>query len=51
MLTGLKDFLRLHCVVDCIADCIWFAVPQATERQGIRNETDAAMICARTDFV
>jgi hypothetical protein len=30
-------------VPDCVADCIRFAVPQATEWQGIGNQIDAAM--------
>ena len=33
------------------ADCIWFAVPHATEWQRIRNQINAAMILARSDFV
>jgi len=28
-------------VSDCIADCVWFAVPQATEWQRIGNQIDA----------
>jgi len=38
-------------VSDCIRDGIWLAVPQATKRQRIGNQIDAAMIFARADFV
>jgi hypothetical protein len=34
-----------------VADCIGFAVPQATEWQRIGNQIDAAMIFAGADFV
>ncbi len=39
------------CVADCIADTAWLAVPQATERQRIGNQIDAAMIFAGANFV
>ena len=38
-------------VSDCIADCIRLDIPQATERQLIADQIDAAMIFARADFV
>jgi hypothetical protein len=38
-------------VANCIADCVWLAIPQATEWQRIGNESDAAFIFARADFV
>jgi hypothetical protein len=31
-------------VADCVADCIGFAIPQATEGQHIGNKVNAAMI-------
>ena len=37
------------CVVDCIADCVWFAVPQPTKWQRIGNQIDTAMIFARAN--
>jgi hypothetical protein len=39
------------CVVNCVADCGRLTGPQATERQRIGNQIDAAMIFARADFV
>ena len=36
---------------NCVADCVWLAVPQPTEWQRIGNQIDAAMIFARSDFV
>jgi hypothetical protein len=38
-------------ISDCVADCVWLAVPQATEWQRIGNEIKAAAIFARADFV
>jgi hypothetical protein len=38
-------------VADCIANRIRFAVSQATEWQGIADESDAATIFAVADFV
>ena len=38
-------------VVDCVADRVRLAIPQATEWQRIGNQIDAAMIFARADFV
>jgi hypothetical protein len=38
-------------VVDCVANCARFAVPQPTEWEGIENQIDAAMIFAGPDFV
>ena len=38
-------------VSDCNADCVWLAVPQATERQRIGNEIDAAFVFARAPFL
>jgi hypothetical protein len=35
---------------DCVAERVWLTVPQATERQRIGNQIDAAMIFARSDF-
>ena len=40
----------VHRVPDCIRDGIWFAIPQATEWQGIGDQIDAAMIFAGADF-
>jgi hypothetical protein len=37
--------------VDCVADYVRPAIPQATERQHIGNQIDAAMILTRADFV
>ena len=34
-----------------VANCVWLAVPQATEWQHIGDQIDAAMIFARMDFV
>ena len=39
------------CVVNCVADCVWVTVPQATEWQRIGNQNDAALIFAGADFV
>ena len=36
------------CVLDCIAD---FGVPQATEWQRVANQSDAAFVFPRADFV
>src|SRR5436309_2099136 len=38
-------------VPDCVADRVWFAVPQPTEWQRIGNQIDAAMIFAGAHFV
>ena len=38
-------------VANCIADCVWFAIPQATEWQRIGNEIDAASIFTRANLV
>jgi hypothetical protein len=38
-------------ISDCVADCVWLSVPQATEWQRIGNQIDAAMIFAQADFV
>ncbi len=38
-------------VVDCIADCVWLAIPQATEWQRIGDEINAAFVTTRSDFV
>jgi hypothetical protein len=38
------------CVVNCVADCIRFAVPQPTEWQRIGNQIDATMIFAGAHF-
>ena len=38
-------------VPDCIAGCVWLAVPQPTEWQQIGAQIDAAFIFARADFV
>jgi hypothetical protein len=40
----------VHCVADCIANCVRFAVPKITEEQHIGNEIDAAFIFARADW-
>jgi hypothetical protein len=39
------------CVVNCIADRVWLAVPQASEWQHIGNQIDAASVFAWSDFV
>jgi hypothetical protein len=39
------------CVLDCIADCVWLAVPQPPKWQHVGNQIDAAFIFARADFV
>jgi len=38
-------------VLDCVADCVWFAVLQATEWQRVRDQIDFAMTFAGSDFV
>src|SRR6266566_3555879 len=38
---------RLRNVLDCVADCVLFAIPQPVEWQHIGNQIDAAMIFAR----
>jgi hypothetical protein len=38
-------------IADCVAGCVWFAVPQSTEWQRIGNQINAAMIFAWADFV
>jgi hypothetical protein len=38
-------------ISDCVADCVWLSVPNATEWQRIGNQIDAAMIFAQADFV
>jgi hypothetical protein len=34
-----------------VTDCVWLAVPQATEWERIGNEIKAALVFARADFV
>jgi len=41
----------VHCVADCIRDCIWFAVPEPAEWQRSGNQINAAMIFALSDFI
>jgi len=36
-------------IVDCVADRVWLAVPQATEWQRIGNQINTAFIVARAD--
>ena len=38
-------------ISDCVADCVWLAVPQPTKWQRVGNQIAAAMISARPDFV
>ena len=38
-------------VSDCVADRVRLAVPQATKRQHIGNQINAALVFARMDFV
>ena len=38
-------------IVKCVADCVWLAVPQATEWQRIGNQVDTAMVFARVHIV
>jgi len=38
-------------VADCVADCAWLAIPQATKWERIGNQIDAAIIFARAHFV
>jgi len=33
-------------VADCVANCIWFAIPQPTEWQRIGDQIEAAFIFA-----
>jgi hypothetical protein len=42
--------MNLLVFTNCIADCGWFAVPQATEWQRIGDEIDAALVAARGAF-
>jgi hypothetical protein len=35
-------------IVNCVADCVRFAVPQATERQRMGNQINAALVAARS---
>ena len=39
------------CVVDCIADRVWLAIPQATVWQHIGDQIDAAFVFAWSNFV
>ena len=39
------------CVVNCIRDCVWLTIPQATEWQRIGDEIKAAVVFTRADFV
>ncbi len=39
------------CVADCIAGCVWLAVPQLAKQQRIGNQINAAMVFAWADFV
>ena len=34
------------CVVNCVADCVWVTVPQATEWQRIGNEIGATFVAS-----
>ena len=38
-------------VLNSVADRVWFAVPPSTKWESIGNQTDAAFIFVRTDFV
>ena len=35
---------------DCVADCVWLAVPKTTKRQRVGSQIDAAMIFAWVRF-
>jgi len=51
VLAFVEAFRRLfEALASSAADCVWLTVPQATERQRIGNQIDAAMIFARSDF-
>jgi hypothetical protein len=39
------------CVSDCIADCVWFPVPQPIKWQHITDWIDAAIVPARSNLV
>ena len=38
-------------IADCVRDGIGIAIPEATERQHIGNQIDAALVLARAHFV
>ena len=38
-------------VVDCVANCVWLAVPQPTKWQRIGNQIDAPFILVQADLV
>ena len=37
-------------VADSVRDCVWLAIPQATEWERIGDEIDAALVAARGAF-
>ena len=37
-------------VVNCFADCVWLAVPEATKWQRIGDQIDAAFVFTGTDL-
>jgi hypothetical protein len=39
------------CISNCIADSVWFAIPQPTEWQHIGDQIDAAFIIARANLL
>jgi len=39
----------LHRVVDCIRDCVWLAVSQATEWQRVGDQINAVLICSKAE--
>jgi hypothetical protein len=39
------------CVVNYVVDCVWLAVPRATEWQRIGTQIDAAFVFTGSDFV
>jgi hypothetical protein len=38
-------------IADSVADCVWLAIPQATEWQHVGNQIDAPTISAGADLV
>jgi hypothetical protein len=46
-----SERLKNFCVADCIADCVWLAVPESTKWQRIGNQIDAAPVLPWSNFV
>jgi hypothetical protein len=43
--------LRNFAQPTALSDCVWLAIPQATNRQRIGNQIDTAFIFAGADYV